>query len=188
MIITLLIHQYITQIQENTIKSRRKVSQQANNRWSRCLWLCKDPKYLHTHNAIIKKENNKPSWADLSEKWKEQWVRQTQQGSGWALQTSPGIYQGPTSWEGPVDFQAGAFSYALISNYVPVVCLMLPDTINGCLMVSPGQMRHSTLQTLNIYISLQCRRRTPRWPRQLRGKKPARLSVHKHTTSWNMNE
>ena len=68
--------------------------------------------------------------------------------------------------KGPVDFQAGAFSYALISNYVPVVCLMLPDTINGCLMVSPGQMRHSTLQTLNIYISLQRRRRTPRRPRQ----------------------
>lgn len=105
-----------------------------------------------------------------------------------ALQTSLGIYQGPASWEGPVDFQAGAFSYALISNYVPVVCLMLPDTINGCLMVSPGQMRHSTLQTLNIYISLQHRRRTPHWPGLLReGKKQPCFHCSINTASWNID-
>lgn len=63
---------------------------------------------------------------------------------------------------------------------------MLPDTINGCLMVSPGQMRHSTLQTLNIYILLQ-HSRAPRRPRQprvegrrRRRKKTARLSLYKH--------
>lgn len=184
MIITLLIHQYITQIQENTIKSRHKVSQQANNRWSCCLWLCKDPKYLHTHNAIIKKKEKTISHLELTsvrnEKKKEQWVKQNQQGSGGARKTSFGIYRGLASWEGPVDFQAGAFSYVLISNYVPVVRLMLCDTINGCLMVSLGQMRHSTLQTLNIYISSQRRRRTPLWTRQLREgrkKKSARHSL-----------
>lgn len=183
MIITLLIHQYITQIQENTIKSRHKVSQQANNRWSCCLWLCKDPKYLHTHNAIIKKKEKTISHLELTSvrnEKKEQWVKQNQQGSGGARKTSFGIYRGLASWEGPVDFQAGAFSYVLISNYVPVVRLMLCDTINGCLMVSLGQMRHSTLQTLNIYISSQRRRRTPLWTRQLREgrkKKSARHSL-----------
>lgn len=115
--------------------------------------------------------------------------------NGWGKKKTAGKWIGSANFfgnlpkglppgKGPVDFQAGAFSYALISNYVPVVCLMLPDTINGCLMVSPGQMRHSTLQTLYIYISLRRRRRTPQWPRQTERerekKKNARLSLHKH--------
>lgn len=180
MIITLLIHQYITQIQENTIKKQtqgKSTSQQQMVPLFVIMQRSQVFAYSQCHHK--KNKNKKPSWADLSEKWKEQSVRQTQQGSAWALQTSLGIYQGPVSWEGAVDFQAGAFSYALISNYVPVVCLMLPDTINGCLMVSPGQTRHSTLQTLNIYISLQRRSRIPHWPMQWRERKE-RLSLHKH--------
>lgn len=40
---------------KHNLKSWRKVSQQANNRWPCCLWLCKDSKYLHTHNAFIER-------------------------------------------------------------------------------------------------------------------------------------
>lgn len=137
LIITLLIHRNITQIQENTTKKQtqsKSTSLQQMVTLFVIMQRSRVQKYLHSQTASMNKENTKVE-ADPA--------------GGWMGFTN--FLEDPLgAWppvDGTVAFVAGESSYALMSNYTAVVRLMLSATINGHLIVDrwdSGLSRPST--------------------------------------------
>lgn len=151
MIITLLIHRNITQIQENTIKKQTQGKSTSQQQMVMLFVImqksCVEKIFAYSDSHHRRKKNkiktrNEKVETDPAGEWK---------GSTNFLEDPSGAWP-PV--DRSVDFLAGDCSYAPMSNYAPAVCLMLSAAINGPLIVDRWDSRLTGPSTSIFHCSL----------------------------------
>lgn len=119
MIITLLIHQYITQIQENTIKKQTQGKSTSQQQMVPLLVIMQRSKVFAYSQWHCEKGKGEASWADLGKKWKS---------NGWRKPSGTGDELCKLLWESTKYLSPG--KTLLISKQVlsvmssyPIMCL-----------------------------------------------------------------
>lgn len=147
LIITLLIHLNITQIQENTLKKQRQGKSTSQQQMVALFVIMQSScvqKYLHTQTAVIEKSNTRTAKVEVDPVGEST-------GSTNFLEDPLGVWP-PV--EGTAGCLASESSYAPMSNYKTAECLMLSTTINGHLIVDRWDSRLSRPSTSIFHCSL----------------------------------